>query len=122
MTDPHEHPELTDEELAALQAEIDKLQVEDLVLQMMVSLIDLGMRKAPDWEQVRAAIEATRALLPIVEPKHGDKLAPVREALSQMQMAYVRNTQGKAAEEPSEPGEQGPGPAQSSGRLWVPGQ
>ena len=117
--------QLTEEELAQLQAEIDRLAVEDMVLQMVVSLIDLGMRKAPDWAQVKVAIDATRALLPSIEAKHGDKLGPVREALTQMQMAYVKNTQGGGAapaEEPAKPAEGGTGEAQKSGRLWVPGQ
>ena len=120
MSTPPER-ELTEEEIAQLQEQLARVTVEDMVLEMVVSLINLGMSKAPDWEQVKAAIDAARALMPTIEAQHGDKLGPVREALSQMQMAYVKNTQG-GPEEPEKPAAEGPGPAQSTGRLWVPGQ
>jgi hypothetical protein len=48
----------------------------------------------------------------------------VRDALSRLQMAYVQKSgdEQPAPEASQEPGETSPGPAQSSGRLWVPGQ
>ena len=128
---------LTQEELrAAYEAELAKVRVDDVLVQTVVSLLNLGARKAgltgaqeePDFEQVGQAIEATRALLPFVEPTLGPEVAQVREALSQLQMAYARSgaTPGDAAsaapDARSEDGKRGPGPAQSSGRLWVPGQ
>jgi hypothetical protein len=121
----------SEEEIRALEAEMAKLSVDDVVLQTIVTLLNLGARKAglaegtePDPPQVKKAIEGARALLPIVEPEHGEALAPVRDALSRLQMAYVQLTSGqaKAEEKPPEGGQGGPGPAQSSGRLWVPGQ
>jgi hypothetical protein len=127
----------TEEELrAAYEAELKRVRVEDVVVQTVVSLINLGGRKAGlapgtederDPEQVRAAIEAARALLPQVEAALGPDAPRVRDALSQLQLAYARMA-GQAPQEgeekPSEPPAQGPGsgPAQSSGRLWVPGQ
>jgi hypothetical protein len=111
-----------------------------VVLQTIVTLINLGARKAglaegteADWPQVKKAIDGARALLPIVEAEHGDALAPVRDALSRLQMAYVQGSGGQAQpagpqEPPPDEGgteQQGPGepgPAQKSGRLWVPGQ
>ena len=133
-------PEFTEEELAALEAEMDRISVDDVLLQTIVSLVNLGARKAglggpegpkADLEQTRQAIEGARALLPLLEARHGDKLGQIRDALSQLQMAYVRQS-GKAGE-PGEapegeaasgqaPDAEGRGPAQSSGRLWVPGQ
>ena len=150
----------TEEELrAAYEAEIKKIRVEQILLEHVVTLVNLGMRRtgiAPgteserDPDQVRIAIEALRALLPIVEQAAPQQAAPIRDALSQLQLAYVRmgepsteaadagapppgagaasEQQPQAAEAtpsapdqpPSEPGE--PGPAQRSGRLWVPGQ
>jgi hypothetical protein len=85
---------------------------------------------------VRQAIEGARALLPLVEARHGDKLGPVRDTLSRLQMLYAQaagqrppssepGAEPAAPEEPAKPGEPGaqePGPAQKSGRLWVPGQ
>jgi hypothetical protein len=121
----------SEEEIRALEAEMAKLTVDDVLLQTLVTLINLGARKAgladdsePDWPQVKDAIDGARALLPIVESRHGEALAPVKDALSRLQMAYVqlsgRPEQG--GEAPSEPADQeGPGPAQQSGRLWVPG-
>jgi hypothetical protein len=49
----------------------------------------------------------------------------VRDALSRLQMLYVQRSGGEApeGEQPAEqPQPEGPGPAQKSGRLWVPGQ
>jgi hypothetical protein len=119
----------SEEELRALEAEMEKLTVDDVLLQTIVTLINLGARKAglaegtqADLPQVKLAIDAARALLPIVEPRHGEALAPVKDALSRLQMAYVQQQGGHAppAEEPKET--EGPGPAQQSGKLWVPGQ
>ena len=59
----------------------------------------------------------------LLEPRHGQELGQVKAALSQLQMALVRlsgETPQVAEPEPENP--EGPGPAQSSGRLWVPGQ
>lgn len=137
--DPTNPP--SEEELAAAyEAQLKQLRVEDVVLQTIVSLLNLGGRKAGlapgtederDVEQVRMAVDGARALLPLVEDKLGPDAATLREALSQLQLAYVRlggEGGGEGGEAPSggeqQPTEKedGPGPAQSSGRLWVPGQ
>jgi hypothetical protein len=130
----------TDEELAAAyEAQLKQIRVEDVLIQTLVSLLNLGGRKAGlspgtederDPEQVRQAIEGVRALLPIVEPLLGKDAAQIREALSQLQLAYTRIAGGEGADQPGEAppaAEDQPqtgegGPAQSSGRLWVPGQ
>ncbi len=132
-----EEPELTEEQLRELDAEIDRIHVDDVILQTIVSLINLGARKGavgappeaglqPDFEQLRISIDAARGLLALVAPRHGDKLAPFQDALAQLQMAYVKGT-GAAQASPAAgqpPGDQpqggqaGPG----GGRLWVPGQ
>ena len=120
----------SEEEIRALEAEMEKLSVDDVLLQTIVTLINVGARKAglaegqqADLPQVKQAIEGARALMPLVEPRHGEALGPVRDALSRLQMAYVQQTGGEAKPAPEEkPPEGGPGPAQQSGRLWVPGQ
>jgi hypothetical protein len=128
----------SEEEIQALEAEMAKLTVDDVLLQTVVTLLNLGARKAglaegttADLPQVKLSIDAARALVPLLEPVHGEHLGPVREALSRLQMAYVQMSGGEsspaAAETPPAAGEQpssegGPGPAQSSGKLWVPGQ
>ena len=137
-------PEFTDEEMAAIEAEMEKVTVDDVLLQTIVSLLNLGARKAglggppgepsrePDLEQVRQAVEGARALMPLVEPRHGEQLGPIRDALSRLQMFYAQNQThppGQAAPAPGDPAQPqqqqqdtGTGSAQSSGRLWVPGQ
>jgi hypothetical protein len=123
----------SEEEIRALEAEMAKLSVDDVLLQTIVTLINLGARKAgltegaePDLPQVKDAIDGARALLPIVEQRHGEALGPVKDALSRLQMAYVQMSGEQAQGAPTEPAEapepEGRGPAQSSGRLWVPGQ
>ena len=139
MSDQPGQPQYTEEELRAIEAEIDRISVDDVVLQTIVSLINLGARKGavgappeagitPDHEQLRIAIEAARALLAVVEPRHGAQLGPIRDAISQLQLAYAQGTGGAApaAGEPPAPGS-GPAPqggqgAQRPSRLWVPGQ
>jgi hypothetical protein len=120
----------SEEEIQALEAEMEKLSVDDVLLQTIVTLINLGARKAglaegqqADLPQVKQAIDGARALMPLVEPRHGEALGPVRDALSRLQMAYVQQTGGQP-QPPSEekPTAEGQGPAQQSGRLWVPGQ
>ena len=133
--------EFTEEEIRQIEAEMEKLTVDDVLIQTVVTLLNLGARKAGlatppgeqgpqrDLEQTREAIEGARALLPLLEPRHGKELATVKDALSRLQMAYVQlsGSASASAEEPREapakPGDAGgPGPAQRSGRLWVPGQ
>ena len=142
-TPPYGQPQgqPSEEELrAAYEAEIKKLRVEDVVIQTVVTLVNLGGRKAGlapgtederDLEQLRVAVDAARALLPLVETELGPDAGQVRNALSQLQMAYAQGAQegGGPSETPSErpaepqqPQDEGPGPAQSSGKLWVPGQ
>jgi hypothetical protein len=132
-------PELSEEELRQLEQEMERITVDDVLLQTTVTLLNLAARKAglgappsepdqpgADWEQVRQAIEGARALLPLLEARHGDQLGPVRDTLARLQMIYAQQAGGAApapADRPEEPpGKDAPGPAQSSGRLWVPGQ
>jgi hypothetical protein len=135
--DPTAAREPTEEELrAALEQELKRIRVSDVLIQTVVTLINLAGRRlglAPgsedevDLPQAREAIDAVRALVPIVERTEGESLAPVKDALAQLQMAYAQASgEGRAPEgQPGEPGDQGgeggAGPAQSSGRLWIPG-
>jgi hypothetical protein len=141
--------EPSEEELRAYEAELKRLRVEHVLLDNVAALANLGMRRtglAPGTEserdpaQVRLAIESLRALMPVLEQAAPSQVAAIRDAVSQLQLAYVR-IGGRAAgapetgaadersagpehtpspEPPPKPGE--PGPAQRSGRLWVPGQ
>jgi hypothetical protein len=131
-------PEPTPEELqAAIEAELRRIRVGDVVVQTIVTLVNLAARRLGlaqgseqevDLDQARDAIDAVRALMPIAKRSAEAELGPVEEALTQLQMAYAQAAQGGQAppeggqEPPKEGGQEGPGPAQSSGRLWVPGQ
>lgn len=109
MSTPPQQP--SEEEMrAAYEAEIKKLRVEDVLIQTVVSLVNLGGRKAglaPGTEderdpvQLQKAIDASRALLPLVEAELGPDAGQVRNALSQLQMAYAQAAQG--GEAPSQP-------------------
>jgi hypothetical protein len=142
--------EPTEDELrAAYEQQLKQIRVEDVLVQTVLSLINLGSLRAglvpgneseADPQQLRQAIEAVRALLPQVEPVLGPDARQIRDAVSRLQMEYARlagageaggTPAPEGAEEQGEPAPQGaqqppnpddPGPAQSSGRLWVPGR
>jgi hypothetical protein len=157
----------SEEELrAAYEAELKQIRVEQILFEQVVTLINLGMRKtglAPGTEderdlgQVRIAIEGVRALTPLLEQAAPEQIQPIRDALSQLQLAYVRlgGSEPAGSRDPADSGTGGAGPgpgstppptprsvpgqsptgspapadqggeggpAQRSGRLWVPGQ
>ena len=120
---------------AAYEAQLKQLRIEDVVIQTLVSLVNLGGRKAGlapgtederDPEQLGMAIEASRQILPLIEAELGPDAVQVREALSQLQMAFAQAAPGAQTvspgdpQQPSQPG--GPAPAPATSRLWVPGQ
>jgi hypothetical protein len=125
----------SEEELqAAYEAEIKQIRVEQILLEQVVSMVNLGMRRtglSPGTEderdvgQVRVAIEAVRALLPLIEQSAPPQAAAIRDALSQLQLAFVRlggpagpGTAGAAAgPSPASggPGAGGGGPGAGSG-------
>ena len=100
MTPGPDGPPPTEEELrAAYEAELAQLRIEEVLIQTVVSLLNLGARKAGlvpgsegerDLEQVRKAIDGARALLPVIEPDLGPNAGPLRDALSQLQLAYTQ--------------------------------
>jgi hypothetical protein len=109
--------------------------------------LEPGTEGERDLGQVRDAIDGARALLPVLERGEGERgLGPLREAISALQLEYAKLASAggaagaaggavpggggeagaqdakKAPEgQQPDPGESGPGPAQRSGRLWVPG-
>ena len=142
--------EPTEEELrAAYEQQLKQIRVEDVLVQTVLSLINLGSLRAglvpgnegeADPQQLREAIDAVRALLPQVEPVLGPDARQIRDAVSRLQMEYARLAGSAGGQEPGAEGGEGgegapeqapqqeppkpgdPGPAQSSGRLWVPGR
>ena len=104
-----------DELRAALEEQMRHIRVEDVLLQTLVTLINLGARRLglagppeeageADPNQARLAIEGARALLPLLPQ---DQLGQVRDALSQLQMVYVQQNSGSG-----EPAAGGPQPAE----------
>lgn len=166
-------PQPTEEEIRAYEEQLSRITAVEIALQASASLLNVGGRKLGlaqgaeqerDLEQVRDAVDAVRALLPVVERRMSAAQArPLRDALSQLQIAYAQlvqaagpqggdadagtgaargampadapvsgaNAPGPGSAEqgerpqPSTPGsseqQRQPGPAESSGRLWVPG-
>ncbi|WP_354697523.1 hypothetical protein DSM112329_03156 [Paraconexibacter sp. AEG42_29] len=134
---------MTEEQLAAAyEAQVKALRVEDVVLQTVVSLLNLAGRKAGlvpgtederDLGQLGLAIEAAMRLFPLVEPALGEDAGQLKDAISQLQMAYVQ-LGGQVEGGPGGPGPGPGGPAQpappkesplappGAGKLWVPGQ
>jgi hypothetical protein len=90
----------SEEELrAAYEAELKRLRVEHVLLDNVAALANLGMRRtglSPGTEserepaQVRLAIESIRALLPVLEQAAPSQIGAIRDAVSQLQIAYVR--------------------------------
>jgi hypothetical protein len=118
--------EPSEEELrAALEEQMSRITVDDVLVQTAVTLINLGGRRlglpgpegpppeGKDLAQAQTAIDAVRALVPLLpdEPR-----APVRDALSQLQMAFARETQGAGEPPPGapEPPSGAPEPADAS--------
>lgn len=109
--------EPTEEELrAAMEEQMKQIRVEDVVLQSLATLVNLAGRRLGlpgtederDLGQARLAIDAARALVPMCPP---DQQEPIRQALTQVQMAYAR-----AAQEGSDAGSssESPGPSPQS--------
>jgi hypothetical protein len=145
---------------AAWEEQLRRLTPADVIVQAVVSLISLAGRRLGvepgtegerDLEQVRDAIDGARGLMPVLE-RHEDaaSLRSLRDALSALQLEFVRVSGSGGGESappeggpgggpppgggggappppkappPAEEGDPGgAGPAQRSGRLWVPGQ
>jgi hypothetical protein len=144
---PGDRPPTEEELRAAYEAELKALRVEEVVAQTVVSLLNLGARKAgllpgsedeADAGQVALAVESVRRLLPLIEPALGENAPQIKDALSQLQVAYARlaGEQGEGAEpEAGAPGGEAPAaggdgggsggdepPKGGSSGLWVPGR
>ena len=118
---------------AQLEEEMKRITVDDLLVQSVVSLVNLAGRKAGlapgtederDLAQVKTAIEAVSALLPLLERDHAEAVRPIRDALAQLQMAYAREATGAepGAAPPQESAEPAAPEKPRSSGLWVPGE
>jgi hypothetical protein len=130
---------------AALEEQMRRITVQDVLIQTVVTLINLGGRRLglagppeqagdKDLEQARLAIEGARALVPLLPQEQ--ELGPVRDALSQLQMAYVQESQGAegsaqgaaagaqpdqpAPEPPQQPAPDDAERAKARSKIWTP--
>jgi hypothetical protein len=108
VSEPEEKGELSDEELRErVEEELKRIKVADVLLQSCYTISSLGYGKmaAPpeerDLEQARLAIDALRALTPILE---GAVPAEVSRDLGQvtanMQLAYAKAASEQGKDEP----------------------
>ena len=118
----------TEEEMRAqLEDEIRKVRVEDVVLQSVVSILNLSARRIAkdderDLDQAKVGIDAGRALVELVSP---DAQPQLRQAISELQVLYAKH----AGEGPASDEEEGGGGGEPSGPerpkgdsgLWTPG-
>ena len=128
-----EQREPTEEELrAALEEQMKRITVHDVLLQTVVTLVNLSARSSgladseeKDLAQARLGIDAVRALVPLLPE---EEMAPISDALSQLQMAYAREAGGAqstehgaqeeapSAQEPDEAAER----AKARAKIWTP--
>ena len=136
MQEPPGQQPSEEEMRAALEEQMRQIRVEDVILQTIATLINLAGRRLglagdpeeKDVAQAKLAIDGARALAPMCPP---EQEAPVKEALSQLQMAYVQETQGTDAAAAADlaPGEESapqPSPedderAKARSKIWTPG-
>jgi len=91
----NEPPQPSDEQLLQqLEEELKKLKVSDLLVQTLYTVSSLGYRnlsdEARDLDQARLAIEALRALLPVLEGAVGQEiLRDFKQVTSNLQLAYA---------------------------------
>ena len=125
----------TEEELrAALEEQMKRITVKDVLLQTVITLINASARKLglagdegeKDLEQAKQGIEGVRALVPLLP---AEEQAAVKEPLSQLQMAYAQQATGprpQATEEPeAETGNPQPETAaeereKARSKIWTP--
>ena len=87
--------ESADEKLIQqLEEELKKVKVSDLLVQTLYTVSSLGYRKLSaedrDLEEAHLAIEALRALLPVLEGAAPDELVrDFKQVTSNLQLAYA---------------------------------
>ena len=82
-----------DELREQLEQEIRKVRVEDVVLQSVVSILNMAARRIAkdderDLDQAKVGIDAARALVDLVKPEAQPQL---RQAISELQVLYAKH-------------------------------
>jgi hypothetical protein len=92
----------SDEQLVKqLEEELKKLKVSDLLVQTLYTVSSLGYRRLSEEErdlgQARLAIEALRALLPVLEGAAAEELIrDFKQVTANLQLAYADATKTDA--------------------------
>jgi predicted nucleic acid-binding protein len=92
----------SDEQLVKqLEEELKKLKVSDLLVQTLYTVSSLGYRRLSeeerDLDQARLAIEALRALLPLLEGSATEELIrDFKQVTANLQLAYADATKSDA--------------------------
>jgi len=91
--------------------------VADVLVSTTASLVNLAGIRLTDAEQkdppkAKEAIEAARALLPLCPE---EVVGPIKDALSQVQMLYVKETQAAPAAE-----DEAKQRAEARSKIWTP--
>lgn len=95
---------------AAVEEQLRKVRVEDLLLESVAGIVNLTARRIAkederDLDQARLGIEAVRALVPLLPEEAAGQ---IRNALSQLQVLFAQATEGGGAPGPQAPGEGSP--------------
>jgi hypothetical protein len=91
---PQQPPEGDRELVEQLQAELSRLKVTDLLVQTVYTISSLGYHRLTgenkDLEQARLAIEALKALLPVLDGSVADEVVrDFNQVVANMQLAYA---------------------------------
>jgi hypothetical protein len=94
VADQEPRPPSDEELVRQLEAELQKLKVSDLLVQTLYTVSSLGYRRLSDeerdLEQARLAIEALRALLPVLEGTVAEELVrDFKQVTANLQLAYA---------------------------------
>ena len=84
-----------------LEEELKRVKVSDLLVQTLYTVSSLGYRRLSeeerDLDQARLAIEALRALLPVLEGSAGDELIrDFKQVTANLQLSYADATKTDA--------------------------
>ena len=121
----------SEEEIRArIDEQLRKVRVQDLLLESVVSVINLSARRIAkederDLEQAKVGIDAVRAIVGLLDEEPAKQ---VRDALSQVQMLYAQHAEGAPSgpaggPEGTSAGAEAPAQERTQGaasRLWTP--
>jgi hypothetical protein len=95
----------------------------DILVSTAASLVNLAGIRLTEAEhknpaQAKEAIEAARQLLPLCPE---DAVGPIKDALSQVQMLYVKETRGDPPGSPEPSASDEEERAKARAKIWTPG-